>query len=69
MNSATMIEALDAARTLFVLRDDRGTAIGTGTKEAMEVLAFIVNHSKTVEPVPPLSQPTREAIVRSALVF
>jgi hypothetical protein len=70
MALATTIEALDKAKTLFVLRDDRGKAIGTGTKEVMQVLAFIVNQSRRMETSGPVDHlPTRAAVVRSALVF
>ena len=49
MYAGLSIQALDAKETLFVLRDERGNPMGTGTREAMEMLCYIADQSNRSE--------------------
>jgi len=42
MRGIPTITPLDAAETLYSLRDEDGTLVGTGTREVCEVLLFIM---------------------------
>jgi hypothetical protein len=71
MQATTTIEPLDANETLFVLKDERGVPMGTGTEEVMRVLAIIASRAEPTvayrPPVPPSKYSA--ANLRSALVF
>ena len=42
MDQSIKIESLDEIGTLCVLRDRRGNSLGTGSREVLEVLRYIV---------------------------
>lgn len=67
---ATTIEALDLNRGIFVLKDEQGQPIGTGTREAMQVLSFVAKQNQSPRSPAEISGSTRyHSDIRSALVF
>lgn len=70
MHARMTIQPLDAAETFFVLLDETGEAIGSGTREVVEVLGYIAAKSKTPVQIPiVVHRPNRGADVRSAIVI
>jgi hypothetical protein len=73
MHPQTTIQSLDAAETIFVLRDESGREIGTGARETLEVVTFILRRATSDEEPRFVARPDRQAPykadVRSALSF
>jgi hypothetical protein len=73
MLTAPTIQSLDAAGTMFVLRDESGRAIGTGSRETLEVLVYIAEQSRRSASISktaiPQQHARQSADVRSALKF
>lgn len=72
MHIQPTIQALDVNQTIFVLKDEGGNSIGTGSRETLEVLLYVVNLAQQFETRAEPSANSRirpPADVRSALVF
>ena len=70
MYTKSIILPLDVDGTIYVLQDDKGTIIGTGTREVCEVLVHIINSqasSAEHREAPPETLP--RANVRAAIVI
>ena len=73
MYTGSDIQALDAKQTIFVLKDENGNTMGTGTREAMEMLRYIADQNnrseleRNVASVPNHVRPSPN--LRSALVL
>jgi hypothetical protein len=72
MHIQSRIQALDVDQRIFVLKDADGNSLGTGSREALEVLLYVVNLAQKLESrfQPSANSRVRaQADVRSALVF
>lgn len=73
MHTFATIKPIDAGLSIYVLRDAQGGSLGTGPKEALEVLRYIVEQTNRPAYQPDFSPSAFRAYgsadVRSALVF
>jgi len=64
----TIILPFSIDGTIYVVQDEQGKAIGTGSREVCAALLTFVNRDRTLDPAESSSKRTR-AEVRSAIVF
>ena len=54
---APTIGTLEGSKTIFVLRDENGNSMGTGSREALEVLRYIATQANSKAPKIKISRP------------
>ena len=71
MNSEPMIFPLDVEGRIYVLQDDRGHTIGTGSREVCEMLLYIIKKAGATTRADDFkpATPTPGAEIRSAIEF
>ncbi len=71
MNANPAIHALNGEETLFALTDEKGNMIGSGTREACEVLLYILQRCHTQPSAETSRRPAtpKKANIRSAIAI
>ena len=67
MYSSPIILPLDWTGRIYVLEDEKGQVVGTGSREVCETLMYIIGAG--LSPVMDQSQPTARTNVRAAITI
>jgi hypothetical protein len=62
-----MILPLDSTGRIYVLQDDKGQIVGTGSREVCETLMYIIGSG--ISPVTDKTQPIAHGNVRAAITI
>jgi hypothetical protein len=65
MYTRPMILPLESTGRIYVLEDEKGQVVGTGSREVCETLMYLLNAGLT--PTPEKTQPVAHNNVRSAI--
>ena len=67
MYTRPMILPLDSTGRIYVLQDEKGQVVGTGSREVCETLLYLMGNS--LAPAPDNSQPLGRSNVRAAITI
>jgi hypothetical protein len=62
-----MILPLDSTGRIYVLEDEKGQVVGTGSREVCESLMYLIGAG--LSPAPDRAQPTAHSNVRAAITI
>lgn len=70
MHGQKIIHPLDANGTIYAIQDEKGSIIGTGTREVCEILLYIINKPASTSISGRINAPVeRRSNVRAAIAI